>query len=59
MNDCSRAFSVRSQEEMCSRKILVIWLNKEGVLYNTARADLQKNISYKQQNFSDSRLYMS
>lgn len=42
MSDCCRAFSVRCQEEMCSRKILVMCLKKEGVLYNTARADLHQ-----------------
>jgi len=41
MNDCSRAFSVWCQEEMCSRKI-VMCLKKEGVLYNKARADLHQ-----------------
>lgn len=42
MNDCSRAFSVRCQEEMCSRRILVTCLKKEGVLYNKAMADLHQ-----------------
>jgi hypothetical protein len=42
MYDCSRAFSERCQKEMCSRKILVMCLKKEGVLYNKVRADLHK-----------------